>query len=238
VLRAFARSLTYRLLTRDLRSARVLVAARAGRSGGTVFLRRLAPHPFHVRGFATDAVAVRDAFWHEWDRPRRESRVLVDLGAHIGSVSAMFAVRCPQACIWAVEMASDNARICRLNLSPWMNRFTLVEAAVWHQEDVMLHYDADQPSAWHVAATGRPTPTITLNRLVLETGPIDYLKMDIEGAEAVVLTHATAWAQQVRMIRVEIHQPYNVDKCIEDLMALGFTARIDRSHEFAVVGRR
>jgi hypothetical protein len=65
---------------------------------------------------------------------------------------------------------------------------------------------------------------------------IDFLKMDIEGAEAQVLRVNTDWARRVRCIKVEVHGPYTVEDCVRDLQALGFTARPDRKHPAGVVG--
>ncbi|MGH2876326.1 MAG: FkbM family methyltransferase, partial [Solirubrobacteraceae bacterium] len=67
---------------------------------------------------------------------------------------------------------------------------------------------------------------------------VDFVKMDIEGAEREVLRQETAWASKVRSIGVEVHPPYTVEQCEHDLRDLGFrTARLV-SHEAGVVGDR
>jgi hypothetical protein len=56
---------------------------------------------------------------------------------------------------------------------------------------------------------------------------VDFVKMDIEGAEAQVLRRATEWAERVRSIKVEVHRTYSVSDGANDLRALGFETRID-----------
>ena len=62
--------------------------------------------------------------------------------------------------------------------------------------------------------------------------------MDIEGVERHVLSQGTEWAARVRIILVEVHEPYDVDACCRDLAALGFDASPDDRHHAAVVGIR
>jgi len=62
----------------------------------------------------------------------------------------------------------------------------------------------------------------------LEEGErVDYVKMDIEGAEEHVLRINTDWAGIVRTIKVEVHSPYTVEDCQRDLRALGFEVSED-----------
>jgi Methyltransferase FkbM domain len=66
--------------------------------------------------------------------------------------------------------------------------------------------------------------------------PVDYVKMDIEGAERTVLKHNTDWVTKVKAISVEVHSPYVPSECRDDLKALGFEARI--WNEWMVVATR
>lgn len=67
---------------------------------------------------------------------------------------------------------------------------------------------------------------------------IDYVKMDIEGAECEVLRAAVEWAAQGRSIKVEVHDRYIVESCIADLRRLGFDAWSDVYREYSIVGVR
>jgi hypothetical protein len=67
---------------------------------------------------------------------------------------------------------------------------------------------------------------------------IDFLKMDIEGAEKRVLREHTDWASRVRCLKVECHDDYSREDCIRDLQRLGFQGEIDPSHWSCVIGNR
>jgi hypothetical protein len=85
-------------------------------------------------------------------------------------------------------------------------------------------------------------PAISPATLLAHSGPepvvVDYVKVDIEGAERELLRTATAWASRVRTIAVEVHAPYTTADCERDLSALGFTTRVDPRHWACVVGVR
>ena len=63
---------------------------------------------------------------------------------------------------------------------------------------------------------------MSLNTLLADSGPPDYVKMDVEGAERALLSTATEWARQTKSIKVELHGDYSPDACRDDLRALGF----------------
>jgi hypothetical protein len=70
-----------------------------------------------------------------------------------------------------------------------------------------------------------------------ETGGVDYVKMDVEGAERELL-RSPGWNEQVRCIKVEVDEPYTLEECVTDLRRLGFTAQIDQDHWACVSGVR
>ncbi|MBA2429196.1 MAG: FkbM family methyltransferase, partial [Thermoleophilaceae bacterium] len=124
-------------------------------------------------------------------------------------------------------------------------RCSLVEGAVWPEDgELEYHGWSANTSSFRVTddadstALVRHARAVSLASLVEEAGAVDYVKMDIEGAEARVLTERTEWAPAVRTIKVEVHPPYTVEGCARDLEALGFSTRRDRRHSWAVVGVR
>jgi hypothetical protein len=67
---------------------------------------------------------------------------------------------------------------------------------------------------------------------------VDFVKMDIEGAEREVLRRNTAWAHRVHSIKVEAHGDYGREQCVRDLQELGFRTALDARHPLAVTGVR
>ncbi len=157
--------------------------------------------------------------------------IIWDLGSNVGYTVAHLAHLFPGARIVGVELDVDNAAVARLNIAPWSDRCDLIHAAVW-TEDGTLGYRrvAGQEYGLRVAplmdAISEPNataPAISLNTLLLRepSRQIDYVKMDIEGAESRVLRENTEWAASVRAIKVEIHPPYSMSDCSTDLQELG-----------------
>ena len=165
----------------------------------------------------------------------REISMIWDLGANIGLTMSHLALACPLAKVIGVELDADNAALCRANVAPWGERCELIEGAVWTADgSVSYGRERGDELSFHVGADRSPgsraVSAISLNRL-LERHPselsIDYVKMDIEGAEREVLRENTEWAQRVRSIKVEVHPPYTVDECRQDLGQLGFRTEVE-----------
>jgi FkbM family methyltransferase len=190
---------------------------------------------------------VRAAFLSGYHLPPEELGAatvtsVLDLGASIGATAAHFAHRFPEADIVAVELDGPTAALCRRNVAAWGKHCRVVEGAVWSARGPLVYEVAGSSSQTHrvVAAPGpatAPTLGIPIEDLIGSRG-VDYIKMDIEGAEREVLRVNTGWATRVRAIKVEVHPPYTVDECATDLRALGFAARIDERHWACVAGLR
>ncbi|MGE5700852.1 MAG: FkbM family methyltransferase [Arthrospira platensis] len=164
---------------------------------------------------------------------------ILDLGANVGITMAHIAALFPHARVVGVELDDVNAALCGENVSAWRDRCEVIRAAIWVQ-DGAVNYERVERSeqSYHVEGVvgehGRPqspvaahasAPAVSLSTLIERTGAewIDYVKMDIEGAESRVLKENTGWASRVRSIKVEVHPPYSVEECMEDLARLGFT---------------
>jgi len=221
------------------------VAVRARPLGGREVL---------VRPGTSDADTLWDALVRRYHLPPPEAvsprgdpgpASMLDLGANIGLTVAHLAETFPGARVIGVELDAANAALARRNVAPWSERCSVVEGAVWPEDgELEYHGWSANTSSFRVTddedstALVRHARAVSLSSLVEELGAVDYVKMDIEGAEARVLTERTGWASAVRTIKVEVHPPYTVERCAQDLQALGFATRRDRQHSWAVVGVR
>jgi FkbM family methyltransferase len=204
-----------------------------------VRLRELDGRRLFVRPESSDRWVILDTFLGGAHLPpdgfgAADVRTVWDLGAHIGSTSVHIAARYPHARVVAVELDPDNAEIARRNASEWDGRVTIVEGAVWFEDGEISFAPApgDEVSG-HVTPGedgGVRAAAHALQTLLDEHTPgdtVDYVKMDVEGAEREILRRNTGWAQHVRSIKVEVHEPYTIDECVADLRALGFTASVE-----------
>jgi FkbM family methyltransferase len=145
-------------------------------------------------------------------------RLILDLGANIGVSAAYFLSRFPTATVIAVEPDANNFEQCKRNLQPYGDRAVLLQGAVWsHKCYLKIHsYPAGGGKEWAVTVTESPLPEAAtieafdvpaVCALVDFPGPIDLLKVDIEGSEKAVFAEPGAWLWRVRNICIELHGP-------------------------------
>lgn len=184
-----------------------------------VRLRPLGGVEFTIRGASTDAQVIWDTFVGRYHRPppavTRTARLILDLGANIGTTAADFAERFAEATVVAVELDPENAAVCRRNLRPWRSRVKVVEAAVWSRAGT-VRYARESGAEWgmHVSPTGDClAAAVTINELLDGNDLVDYVKVDVEGAERQIPKDASGWPEMVRAIKVEVHAGYTVEEC-------------------------
>jgi FkbM family methyltransferase len=198
-----------------------------------------------LRPGTSDASVVLDTFLARYHLPPDdiEPRVIWDLGSNIGLTIAHFAVLYPGARITGLEPEPAAAALARLHIQRWSERCRIVEAAAW-VEDGELSFVSEPGNEFGgrvlpgLADTTLRVRAMSLNTLLAGEGEVDYLKMDVEGAEEQILRLNTDWVEKVGCIKVEVHAPYSLERCVDDLRRLGFSTRVDPAHWAAVVGRR
>lgn len=207
------------------------------------------PRPFALRPEDSDAAVV----WHDVlgrsHLPHRSDFVpncIIDLGANVGFTMGDFARRFPDATIIGLELDRQTAELCRLNIRGWGTRCAVFNKAVWSTSGTVEFETGD--GSWSTKIVrlapheGRSLTASAVSmddfmeELALDV--IDYVKMDIEGAEAEILSVNTGWTQRVRSMSVEVHDPYTIEQCVLDLRNLGFEiVRRDRSPSFVYAHR-
>lgn len=173
-----------------------------------------------------------------------ETATIVDLGCNVGYTVAHLAHVYPRARIIGVEMDQRNMELARLNTRSLGNRVTLVHAAVW-SEDGEVSYGGEEDDSFQVLGARLPAsvlhaPAMRLTSILGACGVehVDYLKVDIEGAETALLADVNAWAGRVRSLKVEVHPPAILDTCRAVLEGGGFTCENDSRHPSCVSGVR
>jgi FkbM family methyltransferase len=130
---------------------------------------------------------------------------ILDCGAHIGLSSLFFKQRFPHARIRAFEADAAIAALCTDNLRAC--GYTDVEvnaAAVWtHAEGVS--FSASQDDAGHVTGDGQTKVPSKRLKDIIGAGPIQLLKLDVEGAEFAVLADCGEALRHVERMIVEVH---------------------------------
>lgn len=226
-------------------------------SGGTVVRMRLRPlqgHSVLLRPSTSDVDTVWGTFAGLYHRPPEEMdpkglRLIWDLGSNIGLTMADLALRHPEARVIGVELDPENAALARANTAPWADRCEVLEAAVWPEDGQLNYVRLPGVTSGHYVTEAQPgedpavfgAHALSPASLLALSGPgsiVDYVKVDIEGAEPHLLRERTAWAQRVRAIKVEVHGAYTVESCRSDLEQLGFETRLDPRQAACVTGVR
>jgi FkbM family methyltransferase len=229
--------------------ARAITAMTRAADPIAVRVRAVTAAPLLCRPGTSDPWVLWDAFrgqFHLPPRPLPADACVVDLGANVGYTAAHFASLYPAGRVIAVEMDGANAVLATRNLAAFGPRVQLLQAAVW-SEDGEISYTGGEEQGFRAAPLDAPGPGLQtkvparsidsiFRQFAVET--VDYLKMDIEGAEAVVLDGPLDWARRVRAMKVEIHPPATREACTAALTRVGFRCENDRHHSHCLVAVR
>jgi FkbM family methyltransferase len=134
----------------------------------------------------------------------RDSDVVLDVGAHLGTFSRIALQRGARLVV-AIEPDPVNATCFRRTFEEEIanGRVRLVQAAAWHSSGSLQFEIGNASQTGHVTgAESRSTVTVravTLDDMVdeLKLDRVDFIKMDIEGAER----HALAGARELLAAR-------------------------------------
>lgn len=159
-----------------------------------------------------------------------EPSLIVDCGANVGYTAAYFLTKWPNAKLIAIEPDDGNAEILRHNLNPYgvfgvkssalvisdsSSSAQIVAGAVWSKRSrlMMVNEAYRDGREWtRQVRECRPEEehyvvAWDMNDLIAISGydRISLLKMDIEGAEAVVFSENLDWLDRVDNIVIELH---------------------------------
>ena len=162
----------------------------------------------------------RDSGMYDGKAGPRSGDTVLDCGAHIGTF-AIAALARGAVRVIAVEPAPDNLECLRRNLSQPIaaGRVAVRPVALWDRETLLvLRVVPRNPAANSVALNfpgSHPGPQVrtdTIDALVdrLQLGRVDFLKLDVEGAECEALVGARRTLQRWRP-RLAVAAEHRVD---------------------------
>jgi FkbM family methyltransferase len=166
-------------------------------------------------------------------RPESAQPVILDLGANVGVSVLYFKRNYPGARISAFEPDPSIFSYLKRNVATHeLADVELHNAAVW-TEDCQLHFASDGADGGHLtpaSTTGTQVRAYSI-RSLLNVPVVDFLKMDIEGAENSVLPACADLLPRVRNIFVEYHSranaPQQLHSIIDSLAQAGFRLTIN-----------
>ncbi|MCB9079910.1 MAG: FkbM family methyltransferase [Anaerolineaceae bacterium] len=166
---------------------------------------------------------------------------IIDAGANIGLSVLYFKKLYPKSKIIAFEPDTTAFKALRKNVHQFnLSNTELVNKAVWISETVLefINEGADAGRISQFEENGNKVQVNTVRLRDYLNQPVDFLKLDIEGAETKVLEDCQDLLANVQYLFVEYHsfvdQPHTLSRVIEILSKAGYRFYIDapvKSHQ-------
>ena len=163
----------------------------------------------------TFLISIKELFINEYYkfRPNKDRPKIIDCGSYIGTSILYFKVNYPNAVITGFEPDEKNYSILKSNLDDWNFSDTdVMNAAIWiNNETISFNSEGNMSSRIeadvHENNNKRIVKCVRLKDLLNEE--IDFLKIDIEGAEFAVLKDCSENLKNVINLFVEYHGKYH-----------------------------
>lgn len=158
--------------------------------------------------------SIKELFINEFYkfRPTTDHPKIIDCGSYIGTSILFFKVNYPNAVVTGFEPDDTNYGIIKANLEEWkFSNTSVMNAAIWiNNESVSFNSRASMASRIETGVyeddNKKIVKCVRLNDLLNEK--IDFLKIDIEGAEHAVLKDCSDNLINVQNLFVEYHGIY------------------------------
>ncbi len=205
-----------------------------------------------LRGKSTDLSVLESTFIHKHHRSPFDlgvSPVIVDLGSNIGLTLLDYYYEYPQAKLIGVEMDAENFKLLQFNTATIKN-CEIINAGIWKENGEISYSGADAQSfsiTEKNSGSKNKTRAITIDSLLdsYTISKVDFLKMDIEGAEAQIFLDSdfNKWASRVNILSMEVHGASGftsealfekISYCLQQAGFIVFKSSIHWSSLFAV----
>lgn len=199
-----------------------------------------------VPDIETDTLKMRPTIRAFYDELCEKNPKILDLGANVGAWSFAVAKEFPLTRVTAVDVAPHNVSNLRLGLEH--NKISNVEVlpvGVGGKKETktFFQHPFNSGGCFSEPLTDFPSfqaEVVPLDDVLSHTGPVEFMKVDIEGAEYEAFESFTKWSS-VWKVAVELHgepekKPEH-EKRMEDLVAL-LQAKLGKENVAAISYRQ
>lgn len=199
----------------------------------------------------TDKNVLKYVFFNSYHKPPlilKKDCVILDLGANIGLTMVDFKQSYPQSRVLGFEMDTKNYLLAQKNIEGLADCW-IENIAVWDSSKIVQYATDVDEDAYNISENAQHTEGVIFNTVEawsmddvlkkFDLKTVDYVKMDIEGAEKAVLQNGErAWLRQVNCLNIEIHDSDFLSEALQILESFGFECYKDKKHWSAIMAIR
>jgi FkbM family methyltransferase len=156
--------------------------------------------------------------------PSQAEPLIIDCGANIGVSVIFFKEKYPNAKVIAFEPDKEIFSILKENIESFgYSNVSLIDKAVWNKTEELTFYTEGALAGSITTDFTRSNNHIKISAvdfLQYIDQPIDLLKIDIEGAEYIVLKHISNKLSFVKHLFVEYHSERSKPQELDDLLTI------------------
>ncbi len=197
-------------------------------------------HSLHVHDYASFKLGKGELFKEEVYRfkARRPDPYIIDCGSNIGMSIIYFKSIYPDARIVGFEADPHIYSFLEKNVASFgLQNVEVVNKAVWDKNDEVLSFLAEGGAGGRVEEKSSTHKFVEVKTARLKdylTEPVDFLKIDIEGAEYNVIRDCADSLHHVEHLFIEYHsmedRPQNLHEILRIVQKAGFRYHIKEAY--------
>ena len=208
-----------------------------------LYIKTAGKTPINCRNNNNDFHVIYATFFQLYHLPAKKLKrdaVILDLGSNIGLTMRHLKYLYPKSKIIGVELDRDNYLMAKKNLSGIKDCY-LINAAIWYK-DGFVNYEGSDSQSFHCVvnndvAVQKKVKAYSLPALFGEynLSKIDFVKMDIEGAESIIFKEDCSWLNCVQSLNLEVHNGEPLSRYVSILEKYGFKCELSKKHWSAIL---
>lgn len=213
------------------------------------FFMPLSKHSVRLRRGSIDIDVFKYVFYDQYHKPINEvelgsSPLILDMGANIGLSVLTFKHWYPGSKILAFEMDRDNYELALYNTKGLRDVF-FFNCAISAKSGVVEYEKTGREDGYAIGNKEAGSEYVSVKSFSVgevihdnDIEIVDFLKMDIEGAEIEILqSDDLSWMQSVKNIAIEFHlQDDDILKYIKIMEKQGFRVYTHKDHVSSLTG--
>ncbi len=152
-------------------------------------------------------------------KTEKSNPIIIDCGSNIGLSALYYKLEYPNALIHCIEADPQIAEILSENLTNNNCTATIIPKAAWIHNDGVT-FSSEGSDSGSVGSGNVKIDSLDLAEFLKSFEQVDFLKMDIEGAENTVIPHCANELKKVKTLFLEYHSNYNENQKLDELLSV------------------